>query len=202
MMFRVLELLALLAPVLAGALLLRYRRRSRAAFTWGMVGCLLAALASGVSMVAVRTSVMSSYRTGGDAMDVLAQLGWWAWLRFALLVLAAVLLIVAALVDRGGDPRPVGWIAGGLLAGLLGVAVRGVEVPVPDHEGLGVVLVMMKETLEAALLGLSVLLLAVAAVAHRPPAHADDAGRAEPTELARRAGVAAWRLYTDTRRTR
>ena len=201
-MFRVLELLALLAPVLAGALLLRYRRRSRSAFTWGMLGCVLAALASGVSMVAVRTSVMSSYRTGGDATDVLAQLGSWAGLRFALLVLAAVLLVVAAVVDRGGGPRPVGWIAGGLLAGLLGVAVRGVEVPVTDHEGLGVVLEMMKETLEAGMLGIAVLLLAVATVAHRPPGHADDAGRAEPTELARRAGVAAWRLYTDSRRTR
>ncbi len=201
-MLRILELLALLAPLLSGALLVRYRRRSRAAFAWGMLGCALAALASGVSLVSVRTSVLTGYRSGGGLAEVLEQLDRWAWLRFGLLLAAAGLLVVAALVDRDGAPRPLGWIAAGLLSGLLGVVVRGAPVPVTDHESLRVVLVTAKETVEAALLGVAVLLLAVAAVAHRPADHPREADRAEPTELARRAGMAAWRLYTDSRRAR
>ncbi len=42
--------------------------------------------------------------------------------------------------------------------------------------------------LRFALLVLAGVLLVVAAAAHRPPVHADDVG-AEPTKLARRAGV-------------
>ena len=197
-MLRIIELLGLLAPIVAGALLLRYRRRSRAAFAWGITGCVLAAVASGVGLVGTRASLATTLGSGGGMNGVLDQMGAWAWLRFLFLVAAVAVLVIAALVDRPDGHRPTGWILGGVVLAVLAVAVRAVEVPATDREWLGIMIELLMEAVEAALLGLGVLLLAVAAVANR--ASADS--RPEPTELARRAGMTAWRLYNDYRGSR
>ncbi|WP_147918255.1 hypothetical protein [Ruania zhangjianzhongii] len=197
-MLRIIELLGLLAPVAAGVLLVRYRRRSRAAFGWGIAGCVVAALASGIGVIGERASLATALGSGGGMAGVLEQMGSWAWLRFLFLVVAVALLVVAALVDRPDRSRPMGWILGGLVFGVLGVVTRAVDIPIEGHEGLTVVVELLMEAVEAALLGLGVLLLAVAAVAHRAPADSQP----EPTELARRAGMAAWRLYSTYRGSR
>jgi len=194
-MLRIIELLGLLAPVAAVVLLVLYRTRSRSAFLLGLAGSLVAALATAVGLVSERASLVAAMSSGGGMSEMLEQLDRWAWARFGLLVLGAALLVAAALVDRAEQRAPLGWIAGGLLLAVLGVAARGLDVPVPGHDGLEMVLGFVIEAVEAALLGVGILLLAVAAVAHRPGRAGASDRRPEPTDLARRAGVAAWRLY-------
>lgn len=197
-MLRIIELLGLLAPIGAVVLLVHYRRRSRAAFGWGIAGCLLAALASGIGVIGHQASVATGLSSGAGVDGVLDQMGTWAWARFLILVLATGLLVVAALVDRPHRNRPMGWILGGLALGVLGVLTRVLDLPIEGHEGLTVVVEILLEAVEAALLGLAVLALAVAAVANR----SGTDSRPEPTDVARRAGMAAWRLYNDYRGSR
>lgn len=194
-MFRIIELLGLLAPVAAGILLIRYRQRSRTAFGWGITGCVLAALASGIGVVGERASVVLGLGSGAGVDGMLEQMGTWAWVRFLLLVVGVALLVVAALVHRREGHRPTGWIVGGVVLAAVGVGVRALAAPDIDREWLTVMVELGMETVEAALLGLGVFLLAVAAMANRagPDTHP------EPTVLARRAGMAAWHLYTTYR---
>lgn len=192
-MFRVLELLGLLAPLAGAVLLLRYRRRSRPAVAWGMVACALGLLASGLGAIGLRASVLSAYRAGTGVEGVLEALGSWTALRLGLLALAGAVLVVAALVDRRTAP-PLGWIAGGLVILVTGLGVHLLE---PDmgagHERLSRIVDVLVEMLQAGLLGIGFLVLCVAAIADRP----SEDGRPEPADLLRRAGRAAWRLYSD-----
>src|SRR5699024_6670521 len=166
-MFRIIELVGLLAPVAAGILLIRYRRRSRTAFGWGITGCVLAALASGIGVVGERASVVLGLGSGAGVDGMLEQMGTWAWVRFLLLVVGVALLVVAALVHRREGHRPTGWIVGGVVLAAVGVGVRALAAPDTDREWLTVMVELGMETVEAALLGLGVFLLAVAAMANR-----------------------------------
>src|SRR5690625_5876605 len=114
-MFRIIELLGLLAPVAAGILLIRYRQRSRTAFGWGITGCVLAALASGIGVVGERASVVLGLGSGAGVDGMLEQMGTWAWVRFLLLVVGVEILVVVALVDRRDGHRTTGRIIGGVL---------------------------------------------------------------------------------------
>lgn len=224
-MIRIIELVGLLAPIGALVVLLRYRTRSPTAFRWGVAGCAAGIAATVLGVLGMRWSLRQTVINGGGAEDLLAQLSVWSLARFALLLLAAALLIVAALVDRGGSGReasgrgasgrggsgrdgaadagparrPKGWIAGGVILMALSLLLKAIPVELgADHEGLTMIVDLLKEVLEVGFLGAGILLLSVAAVAHR----SGDDQRSEPTELARRAGVAAWRLYNDYRRSR
>src|SRR5690625_3907665 len=128
-MFRIIELLGLLAPVAAGILLIRYRQRSRTAFGWGITGCVLAALASGIGVVGERASVVLGLGSGAGVDGMLEQMGTWAWVRFLLLVVGVALLVVAALVHRREGHRPTGWIVGGVVLAAVGVGVRALAAP-------------------------------------------------------------------------
>ena len=178
--------------------MIRYRGRSRAAFRWGIVGCSLALLAAGIGVVAERASFALGLGSGAGMDGVLEQMDTWAWVRFLLLVAGVALLVVAALVDRPEGHGPTGWILSGTVLAAISVVVRTLGAPVTDREWLTVMIELGMEAVEAALLGLGVLLLAVAATAHR----AGVDSHPEPTVLARQAGMTAWRLYNTYRGSR
>lgn len=193
-MIRVLELLALLAPLAAAALLIRYRDRSRQAFVWGIAGCVLGVAASALGLVSSRASVVGALVADEGTSGILERIDTWALVRFVLLLVACALLVIAAVVDRGDRRAPGGWLLAGLVLVAGSIALHGADPALRfDHERLGRILVFVLEAVEVGLLGGGVLVLAVAAVARRPAA--DDLP--EPTDLARRMGTAAWRFYAD-----
>ncbi len=202
-MLHIIEVLGLLAPVAALALLVHYRDRSRPAFAWGLAGGLLGLLGSAAGLVATRASIAGALTAGGGLAESVALLGTWGMVRLGLLLAAVATLVVAALVDRARRRRPLGWVVGGVLLAVLGLVLGGVEPEVPGHEGVTMLLELLLEAVQAALVGVAVLLLAVAAVAHRDPGGGAGGGgqdsRPEPTELARSLGMAAWRVYADHR---
>lgn len=188
-MLRLLDLVGLLAPLLGAVLLVRYRRRSRAAFALGAVACAAGLAASAIGLLNVRLSVAAAVAAGEGLDAVLERMDGWAVARFALLVVAGGLLVVASIVDRRGR-RPVGWIASGALLLLAGIALHAVAVDLgPDRPRLTTIASMLLEVAQTGLLGLGLLVLCVAAVANRPAVD----GRAEPSELASRVAGAAWR---------
>ena len=136
-MLRILELAGLLSPVLGAALLIAYRRRSAAAFGWGLTAC------------------------------VLARMDAWAVAQYGLLLVACALLIVAARVDRErGTPlgwmiAGLVLVAGGVVASFAHVDLGS------EHERLTAIVAILIGTVEVAAMGLGFLALCVAAVAHR-----------------------------------
>ncbi|WP_087484207.1 hypothetical protein [Brachybacterium massiliense] len=195
-MARLIELVGLLAPVAGIALLLVHRRRSRAAFAWGMLGCLLGLIASGIGLGQLRWSLLAAVRADSGTAGVMDSLETWTLLRFGLMLLAGAILVIASLVDRRGR-RPTGWIIGGaaVMAAGIGLQLVGVELGA-EHERLVRILLVLREIVQAGLLGAGFLVLCAAAVSHRPGA----GGRREPTDQLRSAGAAAWRFYRESRR--
>jgi hypothetical protein len=195
MMLRILELAGLLSPVLGAALLIAYRRRSAAAFGWGLTACVLGVLASAIGVLAPRLSALDAALAGAGLEGVLARMDAWAVAQYGLLLVACALLIVAARVDRERG-TPLGWMIAGLALVAGGVVASFAHVDLgSEHERLTTIVAILIGTVEVAAMGLGFLALCVAAVAHR----AHDDGRQEPAELARRLASTAWRTYTETR---
>lgn len=196
-MFRILEIVGLLAPVVGSVLIVRYRRRSRIAFAWAAIACAAALAASAIGVFSGRVSVAAAIVADEGIGGVLERMDGWALARFVLLLVAGGLLVVAALADRR-ERRPSGWIAAGILALLAGIALHLVVLDAgADRPRLTAILGVLLEIAQTGLLGVGFLLLCVAAIAHRP----SDDGRAEPAEVATRLGAAVLRRATAARGT-
>ncbi len=197
-MLRLLELAGLLAPVIGAVVLIVYRRRSRAAFAWGLAACLIAVVASGLGVIAPRLSVLSAVLADSGVEGVLTRMDAWAALQFGLLLVACALLIVAARVDREHG-TPLGWVIGGVALVAVGVVASLVHLDLGSaHERLTTIVAVLIGAVQLAAVGLGFLALCVAAVAHRP----GDDGHQEPAQLARRLATALWRLSTQARESR
>lgn len=195
-MLRVVEIIGLLAPIGGAVLLFLYRKRSRIAYAWGIIACLLGVAASGIGLFGLRLSILGAIETDAGVTGVVQRMDSWTLLRFALLVLATGLLVIAASVDRH-KTRPVRWMLSGIALTILGVGVQFVVVDLgSQHQRLTAIVGVALEIAQAALLGLGFLVLCIAAVAYREGRD----GRQEPTRLAARIGSTMWRLYTDSRR--
>ncbi|MVU76978.1 hypothetical protein GPX89_06925 [Nocardia sp. ET3-3] len=89
-MFRVFELLGLLAPAAGAALAVYYRRRLGGAFPYAVAAAVIALGGSAVALISERTLWL-----GGDAEGMSEHLEVGAALRNLLLIVAWVLLLVA-----------------------------------------------------------------------------------------------------------
>lgn len=194
-MVRIAELLALMAPVAGVWLLVAYRRRSPAAFGWGLAACGLWLAAAAITLWGTRSAIVAVVRDDASVVDALQSVGPWEAARVTLLAAAAVLLVVAALVDRSGK-RPVGWLMGGAMIVVLGAALGGAEIDMSasSHRWERILGVLV-QAVAPGVLAAGLLVLCFAVMVHR----GGDDGRTEPAELARRAGSAAWRMYTSSR---
>lgn len=195
-MFRVLEVVGLLAPIGGAVLLLFYRKRSQPAFACGITACAAGVVASGIGVFGTRISIASAFAADEGIEGVVERLDSWTPIRFGLLVVAGALLVIAALIDRQGT-KPVAWIVGGLLLMGAGLGLNFVTVDVgSEHERLTEIAGMLIEIAQAAVLGVGFLALCLAAIAYRPGSD----GRRDPTELAAHVGMTAWRIYSESRR--
>lgn len=195
-LFRVLEIVGLLAPIGGTILLLLYRKRSPSAFAWGITACVLGIIASGIGFFGTRISVASAYIADAGIEGVSERLDSWTLIRFCLLVVASVLLVVAALVDRG-SAKPVAWLVSGLFLMSAGAGMHFISTDLgSEHERLTVIVGMLIEIAQVGLLGGGFLVLCIAAIAHRE----GNDGRQDPTQLATRVGTTAWRIYSESRR--
>ncbi|MGW4246003.1 hypothetical protein [Nocardia sp. NPDC004722] len=105
-MFRVFELLGLLAPAAGAALAVYYRRRLGGGFAYALAAAILALVGSGVALVAERTLWL-----GGDAEGMTEHLETGAAVRNLLLILAWALLLIAIARHRRipGASEGAGW---------------------------------------------------------------------------------------------
>ncbi|MGX1933912.1 hypothetical protein [Microbacterium resistens] len=176
-MTKLIELIGLLAPFAAMALLFLHRRRAPGPAGIGMIGAAIAAVGSVADVIGSRTVWF-----GGDSGEMLEQLEWWGMLRLGLVGAGVAILLTAALVGRGRAVPRIPLAVGGLVAAGLGVLVPFAPVGVEDLHGfLRFVVTMGLETLQFGLLGAGILLLALAVVSGRdegpePLAHALRAG--------------------------
>ncbi|MGO1809098.1 MAG: hypothetical protein ACTHZN_00720 [Canibacter sp.] len=195
-MFRVLEIVGLLAPIGGTILLVLYRKRSRPAFALGITACVLGIIASAIGFFGTRISVASAFIADAGVEGVSERLDSWTLIRFCLLVVASVLLVVAALVDRG-SAKPVAWLFAGVFLMSAGVGMHFVSADLGgEHERLTVIVGMLIEIAQVGLLGVGFLVLCIAAIAYREGSD----GRQDPTQLAARVGTTAWRIYSESRR--
>lgn len=195
-MFRVLEIVGLLAPIGGTILLFLYRKRSRSAFVWGITACVLGIIASGVGFFGTRISVASAFRADAGVEGVIERLDSWTLIRFCLLLVASVLLVVAALVDRR-SAKPVAWLFAGLFLMSAGAGMHFISADLGGaHERLTVIVGMLIEIAQIGLLAGGFLVLCIAAIAYREGSD----GRQDPTELAARVGTTVWRIYSESRR--
>ncbi|MFI1916987.1 hypothetical protein [Nocardia sp. NPDC020380] len=95
-MFRLLDLLGLLAPVAGAALAVFYRRRLGSAFPFALLASVFALIASGIAMVSDRVRWF-----GGNAEGIVDRMEVGAGLRNLFLIAAWVLLLVAIARSRG-----------------------------------------------------------------------------------------------------
>lgn len=192
-MFRLIELIGLLAPFAGIALLIHYRRRAAGGAGWGIAGCSVAMIASVVGLGGERLAALGALGGGDFGQQVHA----WSFIRFVLLVLALVLLVVGSFAGRGEGERlrstgVIALVGCGLVLALLGVLVQLIPVDLgPQHEGLATLLEIALETLEFTLMGLGIVSLCLAVVSGRPRTD----GRREPGEVLERSAAQAWRLY-------
>lgn len=195
-MFRVLEIVGLLAPIGGTILLLLYRKRSPSAFAWGITACVLGIIASGIGFFGTRISIVSAFKGNEGVEGVIERLDSWTLIRFCLLLVASVLLVVAALVDRR-SAKPVAWLFAGLFLMSAGVGMHFISADLGgEHERLTVIVGMLIEIAQVGLLGVGFLVLCIAAIAYREGSD----GRQDPTQIAARVGKSAWRIYSESRR--
>src|SRR5699024_8127991 len=95
-LFRILELIGLLAPIAGLVFVTGYRRRSAPAFKWGITACLVGCLASACGIFGIRFSILSAYATNEGFLDVTHRLAPWQLSQFLLLLCAGALLLIAA----------------------------------------------------------------------------------------------------------
>lgn len=189
-------MVGLLAPLGGAILLFLYRKRSHPAFVLGIAACVLGITASGIGFFAPRISVVSAYTADSGVEGVIERLDSWTLIRFCLLLVASVLLVVAALVDRRNSVS-VAWLFAGLLLTGTGAGMHFVSADLGSgHERLTVILGILIEIVQAGFLGGGFLVLCIAAIANREGGD----GRQDPTELAARLGTTVWRIYSESRR--
>lgn len=102
-MFRVLDLLGLLAPVAGAGLAVFYRRRLGGAFPFALLASVFALIASGIAIVADRVRWL-----GGGAEGIVERMEVGAGLRNLFLIAAWVLLLVAIARSRAAGVREAG----------------------------------------------------------------------------------------------
>lgn len=203
-MFRILELVGLLAPVAGIVLLVVYRRGAAVGARVGIVGCVVALLASGIGIADTRLAVVGSL---GEA-SFGEQLSGWTVGRFVLLALAVALLLLGASAGRRrtahNSTRDVGsagptasrtvttlMITGVALAAI-GIVVQFVPIDLGvDHERLTKIIGLLMETVEFALLGAGVFALCLAIVTDRPRSDSLP----DPGDWLKRSALGAHRLY-------
>ncbi|TCP52016.1 hypothetical protein EV191_106180 [Tamaricihabitans halophyticus] len=189
-MFRVLEIIGVLAPIVGIVVLLIYRRRAMTGVVWGIAGALMAAIASLVGFAGPRLSLFSGGTSSGE--QLLRNMESWAMIRLGLLVISVGLLVVGALSGRRGEPAPTGWLALGIPLAIVGSALAFVHFDFgPDSEGATEIVGILVEIAEFALLGLGVLVLCVAVVSGR----GQQDGRTEPGTALVNTAMRAKRLY-------
>ena len=204
-MFRILELVGLLAPAAGIVLLVIYRRETAGGAGWGVVaGCILALLASGIGIADTRVAAIGSL--GGASFA--EQLSGWTVARFVLLALAVALLLIAASAGRRrtahnspGDAVPAGPTANRTVTALMiaGVALSAIGIVVQfvpinlgvDHERLTTIIGLLMEAVEFALMGAGVFALCLAIVTDRPRSDSLP----DPGDWLKRSAVGAHRLY-------
>ncbi|MGO2047002.1 MAG: hypothetical protein ACTH2X_07120 [Brachybacterium tyrofermentans] len=200
-MIRVLELLGLLAPF-AGLALLVVCRRSMppVAMTFGVTGCLFAALSSLVGLIGKRALPFGALE-GGGAEGMSNLLGTASVLRLGLLAAAIAMLTVAALTGRS-DRRPtLPWLTAAvvlLMFGLL-VTIPAAELEhlmtLHDRSGLALVVALLGETVEFGALGLAILALTIAVTTRRR----DPSEGRDSTVMVADTARAAWTAYRSLR---
>ncbi|KXO91303.1 hypothetical protein [Tsukamurella pseudospumae] len=189
-MFRILEVVGMLAPVAGIVIMVIYRRRATAGVVWGVAGAIVALIASVVGFLGPRLSLLGGGTDSGDAL--LDNLHSWALLRVALLLVSVILLVIGAFSGRDGTRTPVGWLAGGIPLVLVGFALTFVHVDFgADSEGASEIVGLLVETAQFALLGLGVLLLCLAVVSGRSTSD----GRREPAQMVVGAAMQAKQFY-------
>lgn len=203
-MFRILELVGLLAPVAGIVLLVVYRRGATGA-GWGVVGCVLALVASGIGIADTRLAAVGSL--GGASFG--EQLSGWTVGRFVVLALAVALLLIGAAAGRRptvrNSPRGAAAPAGppanrtvtalmivGVALSAIGIVVQFVPIDLGvDHAGLTEVIGLLMETVEFALIGAGVFALCLAIVTDRPR----SGSLPDPGDWLKRSAVGVHRLY-------
>lgn len=204
-MFRIIEILGVVAPLVALALLIVYRRAvpSRS-LVLGVLGCLLAALNVLFGFVGKRLMWFGTF-DGGGIEGALGWLGTVAALRLGLLVVAVVLLVIAAFHGRSEPARVLPWVLGAvvpLLVGLLTpLAVGQVEheLLARDVDWLAVMATLVGEAVQFAALGLGILALAVAITTGR---RAVSSQQRDAAVLVRDTARSAWTMYRNYTRDR
>ncbi|MCF2586473.1 hypothetical protein [Brevibacterium sp. UCMA 11752] len=203
-MFRILELVGLLAPAAGVVLLVIYRRRATVGAGWGIAGCVVALLASGVGIADTRLAAIGSL---GGATFV-EQLHGWTLGRFGLLTLAVALLLIGAAAGRKqtahstshgvGSARPTAsrtvtmLVITGLALSTIGIVMQFVPIDLGnDHEGLTEIIGLLMETVEFALIGAGVLALSFAIVTDRPRSDSLP----DPDDWLKRSALGVHRLY-------
>lgn len=197
-MFRIIEILGVVAPLTALVLLVVYRRAiPSTSLVLGVIGCVLAALNVLVGFVGKRVVWFGSLG-GGGLEGALGWLGTVAALRLGLLVLAVVLLVTAAFHGRSAPARALPWVLGAavpLLVGLLTPLLVGEvehELLARDHGGLAVMTTLLGEAVQFAALGLGILALAVGVTTGRRGASAPERDAAV---LVRDTARSAWTMH-------
>ena len=203
-MFRILELVGLLAPVAGIVLVVVYRRRAMGSAGWGIAGCVVALLASGIGIADTRLAAIWSLR-GADFGEHLHR---WIVGRFVLLGIAVVLLLIGASTRRrqtahialhsAASANPTAsravttLIITGVALSAIGILVQFVPINLGvDHEGLTKILGLLIETVEFALIGAGVFALCLAIVTDRP--HSDSLP--DPGDWLKRSALGTHRLY-------
>lgn len=197
-MFRIIEILGIVAPLAALVLLVVHRRAiPSTSLVLGVIGCVLAALNVLVGFVGKRVVWFGSL-DGGGLEGMLGWLGTVAALRLGLLVLAVVLLVIAAFHGRSAPGRVLPWVLGAavpLLVGLITPLLVGEvehELLARDHGGLAVMATLLGEAVQFAALGLGILALSVGVTTGRRGASAPERDSAV---LVRDMAHSAWSAY-------
>lgn len=187
------EIVGMLAPIASVVMLIWYRRRAPRAALIGILGAICAASASAVGFIGAR----AAYFGGGGMEGIAGRLEHWSIPRFILLLLGIALLTVAAFVGSAEGRRIRGRLAvSGVIAAAIGTVLHYVTIDInADHEFINILIPMIVEAAQFALLGAGVLVLSLAVIARRPT---DDA-RADPLAQAQRAASWAWGAYRSTR---
>lgn len=197
-MFRIIEILGVVAPLAALVLLIVYRRAIPSpSLALGVIGCVLAALNVLIGFVGKRIVWFGSL-DGRGLEGVLGWLGTVAGLRLGLLIVAVVLLVIAAFHGRSGPAGVLPWVLGAVVPLLVGsltpLAVGQVEHELLARgvEWLAVMATLFGEAVQFAALGLGILALAIAITAGR---RTGSTQQRDSAVLVRDTAHSVWTMY-------
>lgn len=189
-MFRILEILGLLAPLLGVIVLIIYRHRASQPAMWGIAGALAGAVASFVGFVSPRLTLLVDGEASGGG--IVERLEVWSWIRTGLLILGVILLLIGVFSGRAGHHAPYWWVGLGVAAVLVGFVVGLIHIDFgPEHDGLTEVVSFLVEIVHFALMGIGLFVLCIGVVSRREPVD----GRRDPEALLRSGAGKARRLY-------